>query len=220
MASPSTYTELYDTLVALAEDDSTEFASYLPTAIGLGEDVCFRSLDLDYTSLVTGNLTSGANSLSKPTRYRFNNSFRIKVGSVWKQLIRKTEDFCRDYWVNLTTTGEPKYYSDQDINNFFIVPTPSSAYEYAIEASTRPVYLATDNQTNIFTTLAPDALLYACMVKVAEWQKDVARVAEWEAKFTDVAQAVNNEARRARMDDNTNVNNPTGGRNLLAKGSQ
>jgi hypothetical protein len=218
MASPSTYSELVSAVIDMAEDDTTEFGSFLPTAIGLAEDRLFRNLDFDFSNTTTVTTTNGNNEVTKPAGHRVTHNLYVTVAGEKIRLKKKTEDFIYSYWPNSSTTGTPKYYGDKDNSTWILAPTPDSTLTITCEIIKKPTALSGSNATNLFTDYFPDALFYATMSVMCEYMKDPERKAEWEQKYSDSVNTANNEGRRYRQDDDTNNNNLQGGRNTLEKG--
>lgn len=217
MSSPQTYDDLVTAIQNMAEDDSTEFEQFIPTAIGLAEDRLFRSLDFDFS--VTGSLSTvnAQATLDKPTGHRLTHAMYVTVSSEKRRLKKKSEDFIYSYWPNSATTGVPKYYASKDDVTWLLAPTPNGVYTVVCEYQKKPTKLEDSNQTNVFTTYFPDALFYATMSVMCEFMKDPSRKQEWEAKYVEAINTANNEGRRERQDDDSNSHNPIGGRNSLEK---
>jgi hypothetical protein len=218
MASPTTYDDLVTAVIAAAEDDSAEFAGYLPTAIGLAEDRVFKESDIDFSSEATLTTTITQSTLAKPTGHRITHNLYLTVSGSRRRLIKKTEDFLRQYWPSTSATDVPKYYADKDDLTWLLAPTPNGSYTVTAEVILKPTYLSDANQTNKLITLAPDALFYASMSAMCDWMQDPDAKQRWESDYNGAISFVNNEGRRARQDDNTHTNNPEGGRNTLKKG--
>ena len=204
MSSPNTYALLVAAVIAATEDDSTEFADYLPTAINMAEDRMFRELELNY-SVVSNSLscTTSDQLIAKPTGLRVTNGIFITVSNEKIPLIKRGDTFCTDYWTNSATTGVPKYYTERDDDNWRVVPTPASNYALEVHYEAQPDYLVSgSNETNIYTDKYPDLLFYATMVNMCEWMKDTERKSEWENRYADAVNSVNGESLRNSKEDN------------------
>src|ERR1035437_749306 len=98
------YVSLRDAIVATAEDDGAEFASFLDMAIDLAEEVLFKELELPDIEIKAGGFLTPANiTQAKPTGYRYCNYFKI-VDAQGKNLFlkKRRDDFIQDYWPNPT----------------------------------------------------------------------------------------------------------------------
>ena len=204
MSSPNTYTLLVDAVIASTEDDSTEFAAYLPTAINMAEDRLFRDLELNY-SVVSNSLTCTASDqlIDKPTDLRVTNGIFVIVSGERIPLTKRGDEFCTDYWPDPTVTGVPKYFAERDIERWRVVPTPASNYSLEVHYEAQPDYLVSStNETNVYTKRYPDLLFYATMVNMCEWMKDTERKTEWENRYSDAINSVDGESLRNSKEDN------------------
>lgn len=213
MGSPATFSDLQAAIISLGQDDSLEYAAYVPTAIGLAEDRLFKLVDLDFSKEDTITTTLNNPLVVKPADYHVGHNLYILVSGERTRLTKKTEDFLKDYWPSTVENGIPKYYADQDATYFRLAPTPNGAYFLTAEYEFRPTYLSDSNQTNIWTNRYPDVLFYAAMSAMCEWQRDPERKNEYEAKISEFISTVQKDTDRATRDDATNVHNPDGGRN-------
>lgn len=217
----TTYDSLVSALVDEAEDDSSEFAAFIPIAIDLAERRLEKQLDTDGMVVVTTiTVTAGSYIIPKPSGYRFPRDVEAVVSGNILPLKKKVNSFLRDYWPNPTeTTTEPLYYADYDKNNIMIAPTMTSTTNLLMTAAIRPTRLSAGNQTNYFIDEIPEALFYAAMCNMAEFMKAWDSLKVWENKYTDAMGGVINEGRRARRDDDTKPNtNPSANNTLKGVG--
>lgn len=218
---PNTYNGLVSAIKALAEDDSTEFEAYVPTAIYLAEENLIRTLDKqDLTVETSITASAGDEFLAQPSGTRLTNDlhFRTSSGSIVRPTL-KSNDFIRDYWPATTSTsaypnGQPKYYAVEG-TNFVLAPTPASAYPFTHRGVSQVTHLSANNQTNYFTNFCSDALYYGTMVGMSEFMKDYETLGVWQQRYVDAIQGLNNEGRRERRDDSVQPRNPEGGPNTL-----
>lgn len=214
------YNSLISNVQALAEDDGTEFALYVPTAIDLAEERIFKEMDLpDLEIKATGALSTITPLLAKPTGYVFPHYFNIVVSGLKKELKKRTEEFINDYWPNSTSTDVPKYYADSSQTNFVIAPTPSSTFSYEIKYSAKPAKLSVSNGTNYYTANCQDILYAAVMVEMAKFMKAWTQTNTWEQTYGGLRDDWNLEMMRKRRDDAEMPNNPQGGTNTLKQTS-
>lgn len=187
----------------MAEDDSTEFANFIPKAINLAEDRLFRELNINY-SVVSTSLacTIGSQLVTKPSDLRSTTGmFVIESGSK-TPLIKRGDEWLSDYWPDDTVRDTPKYYADRDITQWRVVPTPDVAYSLQVMYEARPTYLDATNTTNIYTDRYPDLIFYATMVVMSEFMKDTERKQEWEARYMSAIESVNKEGLLNSKEDN------------------
>jgi len=216
MSQITNYTTLVNAVVATAEDDGVEFALFIPTAVSLAEDLLMKELDLpELEQKASGTLTSGSNSLAKPSGYRYGNYLRVVINNEIRQLKKKREDYIMDFWPNASLTDVPKYYADEGQSAFIIAPTPNSNYAYTLKYTAAPTKLSTTNATNYFVINCADILYYATMVELARFMKAWSQVQFWQQQYALVRDAWNIEASRKRRDDSDTPQNPDANINSL-----
>ena len=201
MTSPTTYSLLVTNITDIAEDDSSEFAAYVPKAINMAEDRLFRVIKLNYSEDTTLNCTIGNPIVNKPNGFREVVAAFIVVSGEKKVLVKRSTDFLKDYWPSDSVRDTPKYYADNDLTTFRIAPTPDVVYTIDLEFMKQPTYLSVSNQSNVFTERYPDLMFYASMVNICEFMKDVERKQEWEQRFQDAMNSVNEEALKNNKED-------------------
>lgn len=215
----------YDTLVSAVveawEDDGTEFAAYIPTAIGLAEARLKKQVDTEGLVVVTTvAVISGQYIIPKPTGYNFMRDLEVVVSGNVLPLKKKVNSFLRDYWPTPTETSVPAFYADYDKSNLMIVPTANSSYNLIMTHAATPTKLSVGNQTNYFTQEMPDALFFATMSNMAQFAKSWSTLQVWETSYLDAIKGTNNEGRRARMDDDTDPSKGSNANNTLMPGDK
>lgn len=223
---PNNYDGLVSAVKALAEDDSVEFASYIPTAIYLAEENLGKKVDTEGVyQIATVTASAGNNILAKPSGHKFNKEFSfVNIHSSFVQPEMRTKDFVKDYWPTAMVStsdypfGEPKYYANEDNSNWVIAPTPDSNYVFTVKYGAQIEHLSALNQENYFTSNTADALFYGTMVGISEFMKDYEITPIWTKRYIDAVTAVNNEGRRQRTDDGNFPSNPKSGLNTLNQG--
>ena len=87
-------------------------------------------------------LLSGNKFLQKPSDYLAAHSLSyVNTSSENVFLLQKDVNFIQEYTANPSTTGEPIYYAQFDVDNFIVAPTPNA--DLAVEWPHRPTILAT-----------------------------------------------------------------------------
>jgi hypothetical protein len=215
MALISDYNTLVQALIDTTEDDGSEFAAYIPTAVALAEDRLIRDIDWpELDSDTTGFITTTSSGPLLPTDWEYIKFVQIKVGQQRKLLRRKSDDFLIDYWPDETQQDEPKYYSlNADTGRLKVAPNPDQTYEYLIRSVNKPPRLSTTNQTNIFMDKAPEVLFNACMCECARFLKMWQQVQIWEQIYQERAMGWMKQTQRQRRDDGDTPQNPEGGQN-------
>ena len=205
MTSPNTYDLLVQAVIDISEDDSSEFSSFIPTAINMAEDRLFRELNINY-SVVTNSVTCtpGNQLVNKPSDLRVTTGLFVIVANETIPLIKRGDEFCSDYWPNAAITSVPKYYADRDIAQWRVVPTPNASYNLQAQYEAKPAYLSSSNQSNVYTERYADMIFYASMVNMCEFMKDTERKGEWDQRLQEAIQTVNNEGLLNSTEDNPN----------------
>lgn len=214
----SSYTTLVEAIKDKAEDEGTEFALYIPVAIDLAEERLFRDLDLpELEKEKTGTLTTGSTTLEKPSEYEFGVYLSILNTTTNKRSIlkKKTKSFILDYWPDFTVEGTPKYYGDNTVTSFILVPTPDSDYPYILRYIEKPAKLSVSNPTNYFIENCKDILFAACMSEMAEFMKAFNQKQIWDSDYVVLRDTWNLEQIRYRRDGETSIRNVDSSPNSL-----
>lgn len=215
MTAITNYTTLVKAIKDAAEDDGTEFATYIPTAIDLVEERLYRELDLPELELkATGSFTTNVNTLAKPSGYTFGEYFAVIINGKRNLLQKRRDTYILDYAP--TVTDVPKYYADDSETNFIVSPTPNTNYPYELKYTKKPEKLTSSNLTNYYTRKLNATLFYGCMAEMARFMKDWAQVDFWETEYGRNSQSWNVQAMRYRRDGGSLPMNPDGGPNSLA----
>lgn len=121
-------------------------------------------------------------------------------GNVRKILLPRSLEYCQRYWPDQSQTDEPVFYADYDYSHWLIVPTPDTAYPWAINYYQLPALLDDENQTNWLTTFAPNLLLYRALLECTPFLKNDERIAVWQSFYNDELDAVNTEDLQKAVD--------------------
>ena len=169
-----TYGELKQAIQDYTENDETSFVNNLPLFIRLAEERILKSVQLSlFQKNQSGSMTSGNQYLAAPSDFLAPFSLSIDVNGDKEFLLFKDLDFIQTYTPDATTTGQPKYYAQFDVDNFIIGPTPSANYTVDIHYLYRPLSLTagTDSGTSWLSTNAEIALLYGSLVEAYTYMK-------------------------------------------------
>ncbi len=184
MSAPEALT--YDSLVSdvstYCERTDEPFLAQISSYVLMAENrIASVSKPLGFMGVVTGSLNS--NTLAKPSRWRMTKSFSILVASERSFLFSREYEYCRTYAPTSGATGVPRYYADYDYENFFIAPTPATAYDFELLYYERPEPLSAVNQTNWNTQYAPQMLLYATLMEAMPFLKASERIPEFQGLY-------------------------------------
>ena len=191
-----TYTTLKQAIQDYTQNSETTFVNNLDSFIKNAEERLLKLVELDYfRKNVTAAATSGNQYLSTPSDYLASFSLSYTNSSSEKVfLLQKDVNFLQEFNPNPSTTGEPRYYSTFDVDNFILAPTPNDDYAVELHYYYRPASITTaDDGTSWFGTNAPDALLYGSLIEAYTFMKGEADVmAMYQNRFVEAAQRLKN----------------------------
>lgn len=169
-----TYGELKQAIQDYTENDETTFVNNLPLFIRLAEERILKSVQLNlFQKNQAGTMTTGNQYLAAPSDFLAPFSLSIDVSGDAEFLLFKDLDFVQTYTPDPTTTGQPKYYAQFDVDNFILAPTPNANYTVDIHYLYRPASLTagSDSGTSWLSTNAEIALLYGSLVEAYTFMK-------------------------------------------------
>ncbi len=169
-----TYGELKQALQDYTENDETTFVNNLPLFIRLAEERILKNVSLNlFQKNQFGNMTSGNQYLAAPSDFLAPFSLSFDVNGAAEFLLFKDLDFVQTYTPDPTTTGQPKYYAQFDVDNFILAPTPDANYTVDIHYLYRPASLTAgaDSGTTWLSQNAELALLYGSLVEAYIFMK-------------------------------------------------
>ena len=169
-----TYGELKQAIQDYTENDETSFVNNLPLFIRLAEERILKSVQLSlFQKNQSGSMTNGNQYLAAPSDFLAPFSLSIDVNGDKEFLLFKDLDFVQTYTPDATTTGQPKYYAQFDVDNFILGPTPNANFTVDIHYLYRPASLTAgaDSGTSWLTTNAEIALLYGSLVEAYTYMK-------------------------------------------------
>jgi len=169
-----TYAQLQQAIQDYTENDETTFVNNLPLFIRLAEERILKGVQLNlFQKNQFGNMTSGTEYLAAPSDFLAPFSLSIDVGGNKEFLLFKDLDFVQTYTPDATTTGQPKYYAQFDVDYFIIAPTPDANYTVDIHYLYRPASLTAgaDSGTSWISENAELALLYGSLIEAYTFMK-------------------------------------------------
>ena len=169
-----TYGELKQAIQDYTENDETTFVNNLPLFIRLAEERILKSVQLNlFQKNQAGTMTTGNQYLAAPSDFLAPFSLSIDVSGDAEFLLFKDLDFVQTYTPDPTTTGQPRYYAQFDVDNFILAPTPNANYTGDIHYLYRPASLTAgaDSGTSWLSTNAEIALLYGSLVEAYTFMK-------------------------------------------------
>lgn len=169
-----TYGELKQAIQDYTENDETTFVNNLPLFIRLAEERILKSVQLNlFQKNQFGNMTTGNQYLAAPTDFLAPFSLSIDVSGDAEFLLFKDLDFVQTYTPDPTTTGQPKYYAQFDVDNFILAPSPDANYTVDIHYLYRPTSLTAgaDSGTSWLSENAEISLLYGSLIEAYTFMK-------------------------------------------------
>jgi hypothetical protein len=169
-----TYGELKQAIQDYTENDETTFVNNLPLFIRLAEERILKSVQLNlFQKNQFGTMTTGNQYLAAPSDFLAPFSLSIDVSGDAEFLLFKDLDFVQTYTPDPTTTGQPKYYAQFDVDNFILAPTPDANYTVDIHYLYRPTSITAgaDSGTSWLSTNAEISLLYASLIEAYTFMK-------------------------------------------------
>lgn len=185
---PAAAVMTYDSLVAdissYLERTDTATLQKIPTFIMLAEQVIASQIKfLGNLTVNESTMTQGDNIIAKPARWHKSVSFNVVVAGVRQPLFLRTYEYLRQYWPEATEEDIPKYYADYDYSHWLVAPTPADDYTFEVLYYERVQPLDSSNQTNWFTTYAPQAMLYGSLLQAMPFLKNDERMPMWRAEY-------------------------------------
>ena len=168
-----------------AQTDPTVF-SQIPRLINAAERnlaQIFKLLGQKEALRDPAGLQANVSVVTKPDRWRKTVSMNYGTGTNGSKLnpiLPRSYEYCRTYAPDVSVEGPPEFYSDYDINHWLIVPTPDQTYPLEVICYMQPPLLDQTNQTNFWSDLTPNALVYATLLETAAFLKQPNEVAKWE----------------------------------------
>lgn len=199
-----TYDSLVLNIQQYMERDDADFIAQIPNLIALAESSIAAELKT-YLQLIVveTSLASAQTVLNKPARWRKTVSMKVNG----QPILLRSQDYVAMY-ISESSTGQPVYYADYDYNNWNFAPTPDQAYpvEIIYYAEIQPLDAA--NQQNLWTAIAPQAMLYGALLQAQGYLKAVDKLAVWKQYYTDAITAIKTEDNNRRIDRNTTIQEP------------
>lgn len=183
-AAVMTYNSLVDDISSYLERTDTQTLEKIPTFIMLAEQVIASQIKfLGNLTVNESTMVQGTNIIAKPARWHKTVSLNVTVDGVRQPVFLRTYEYLRQYWNEATEEDIPKYYADYDYSHWLVAPTPADAYTFEVLYYERVQPLDSSNQTNWFTTYAPQAMLYGSLLQAMPFLKNDERMPMWRAEY-------------------------------------
>jgi hypothetical protein len=183
--SITTYTELKTSVGNWL--NRSDLATYIPDFITLGEKRIYRELRIRaMEASLSGTIASGV--IAVPSGYVAMKYAYVSASPIGK-LQRKDAEWIYQNYPTRSSDSQPKFFA-READNFIFGPYPDSTYTIKGLYYKRLDALSASNETNWFTTNAPDLLLWASLCESAPFLKADNRIMVWENKYAMVKNSV------------------------------
>jgi len=199
-----TYDSLVLNIQQYMERDDADFVAQIPNLIALAESSIAAELKT-YLQLIVveTNLATNQTVLNKPARWRKTVSMKVNG----KPVLLRSQDYVAQY-LSESSNGQPQYYSEYDFNNWNFAPAPNTSYPVEIIYYAEVQPLDETNQQNLWTAIAPQAMLYGALLQAQGYLKALDKLPVWKGYYTDAIAALKKEDNSRRVDRNTSVQEP------------
>ena len=204
MAVTMSYNSLVLMVQQYMERDDEDFVAQIPNLIALAESSIAAELKT-YLQLIVVETTLAENQsvLDKPTRWRKTVSMKINGQPVKL----RSQDYVAMY-LSESDPAVPQYYADYDFSHWNFAPLPDQDYPVEIIYYAEIQPLDESNQQNLFTAVAPQAMLYGTLLQAQGYLKALDKLPMWKQYYTDALQALKKEDDSRRVDRNVSVQEP------------
>lgn len=203
MAIQYTYTSLRAAIQGYAEDTDIDFTNKLDDMIGKAETRVLRDLDLELFEQWLLVTVSGSNrNVVKPADTIVINDLWIRNPSdqKWTELPRRSFEYCLSYAPTESVTGVPKFYSEFDADDIYVVPTPDQSYSGGnarARCTIRPTMLSGSNENSWLGDNLGDMLFDACMIEAYVFLKNGPKMTEAATKYQSLLPGIEREMEQA-----------------------
>jgi hypothetical protein len=170
-----TFLQLKDAIKDYTNYEETTFVNNIPMFIRLAEERILKRVQLSLFRKNANASTQASNQyLSVPSDFLAPFSLSL-AGTDGDRVFVEFKDpsFVQTYTPDSTTTGIPRYYSQFDVNNFLLAPTPNAAFTAELHYFYRPQSLTalSDSSVSWLSENAEMALLYGALVEAYIFMK-------------------------------------------------
>jgi hypothetical protein len=183
-AAVMTYDSLVADISSYLERTDQATLEKIPTFIMLAEQqIALEIKFLGNLTVQESTMVATQSVIDKPARWRKTVSMNITVAGKRQPVLLRKPEYLREFWPDATQTGVPAYYGDYDYTHWLVAPTPDLDYTFEVLYYERVQPLDSTNQTNWFTTYAPQAMLYGTLLQAMPFLKNDERIPMWKAQY-------------------------------------
>tara|TARA_R110000822_G_scaffold18041_1_gene59898 strand:+ start:109 stop:744 length:636 start_codon:yes stop_codon:yes gene_type:complete len=183
-AAVMTYDSLVEDIQQYLERTDDATIAQIPRFIMLAEQVIASQIKfLGNLTVNTSNMVISTATIDKPARWHKTVSMNVTVSGKRQPVFLRKYEYLREYAPDPSVQGVPKFYADYDYTHWLVAPTPDTAYDYEVLYYERVQPLDSSNQSNWFTTYAPQAMLYGSLLQAMPFLKNDERIAMWQQQY-------------------------------------
>jgi hypothetical protein len=199
-----TYDSLVEDVIRYCERDDDSFVAQIPRLIMLTEQgIAAEIKTLMQLNVVNTTLTVNNPVVQKPVRWRKTISMKINGQPV----LNRSMDYVTQFQTE-SPTNQPLYYGDYDYDHWALAPIPNSAYPVEMIYYSRIQPLDIENQENLLTREAPQALLFGTLLQTQGYLKNTDKLAVWKGYYDSAIAALKGEDQRRMVDRNATRQEP------------
>jgi hypothetical protein len=193
-AAVMTYDSLVENIQSYLERSDAATIAKIPLFIMLAEQSIASQIKfLGNLTVNTSNMVATQAIIDKPARWHKTVSMNITVAGQRHPVLLRKYEYLREYWPDATNTDVPQFYCDYDYTHWLVAPTPADDYNFEVLYYERVQPLDSSNQTNWFTTYAPQALLYGSLLQAMPFLKNDDRMPMWQQQYDLIIQTLKAE---------------------------
>jgi hypothetical protein len=197
-AQTMTYDSLVEDIKRYCERNDASFVDQIPRLIMLTEQsIAAEIKTLMQLNVVNTTLIVNNPVIQKPVRWR--KTISMKVNG--QPILNRSMDYVTQFQSE-SPTGQPLYYGDYDYDHWSLAPIPNSAYTVEMIYYSRIQPLDIENQENLLTREAPQALLFGALLQTQGYLKNTDKLAVWKGYYDAAIGALKGEDQRRMIDRN------------------
>ena len=203
-AQTMTYDSLVEDVIRYCERNDESFVTQIPRLIMLTEQgIAAEIKTLMQLNVVNTTLTVNNPVLEKPVRWRKTMSMKING----QPILNRSMDYVTQFQTE-SPTNQPLYYGDYDYDHWALAPIPNDDYAVEIIYYSRIQPLDIENQENLLTREAPQALLFGTLLQTQGYLKNTEKLAVWKGYYDSAIAALKGEDQRRMVDRNATRQEP------------
>lgn len=170
-----TYGQLKQAIQDYTQNTETSFVNNLPVFIRMAEERILKAVQLNlFRKNATATAAAGSQYLAVPGDFLAPYSLSMTGDDGDKFFVEfKDVSFAQTYNPDPSTTGQPRYYAQFDVDHFLLSPTPDASYTAELHYLYRPQSITelSDSGTTWLSENAEMALLYGALIEAYIYMK-------------------------------------------------